>query len=135
MIPTSAEPIINHLGPVDSVYPQDYPIAYAHFLLSCWFELEPSTLFLYYNRQTNNRYCQFCFEKLNQDIHNNCEFSTSWHSICKVECLYMNCYGCQELLITPRQRAVDCKECIEQYLKDKFKISQGKDFLVENIPA
>ena len=30
MIPTSAEPIINHLGPVDGVCPQDYPIAYAH---------------------------------------------------------------------------------------------------------
>ena len=47
----------------------------------------------------------------------------------------MNCYGCQELLTTPRQRAVDCKECIKQCLKDKFKISQGNEVLVENIPA
>ena len=113
MIPTSAEPIINHFGPVDGVCPQDYPIAYAHLLLSCCFELEPSTLFLYYNHQTTKLYCQFCFEKLNQDIQNNCEFFTSWHSICELECIYMNCYGCQELLITSRQRAVDCKECIE----------------------
>ena len=43
--------------------------------------------------------------------------------------------GFQELLITPRKRAADCKECIEQYLNDKFKISQGNEVLVENIPA
>ena len=47
----------------------------------------------------------------------------------------MNCYGCQELLITPRKRAADCRECIEQYLNNKFKISQGNEVLVENIPA
>ena len=47
----------------------------------------------------------------------------------------MNFYGCQELLITPRQRAADCKECIEQYLNDKFKISQEKEVLVKYIPA
>ena len=97
MIPTSAEPIINHLRPVDGVCPQDYPIAYAHLLHSCCFELEPSNSFLYYNRQTTKRYCQFCFEKLDQDIQDDCEFFTSWHSICKLECIYMNCYGCQEL--------------------------------------
>ena len=68
MILTLAEPIINHLGPVDGVFSQDYPIAYAHLLLSCCFELEPSTLFLYYNRETTKIYCQFCFEKLDQDI-------------------------------------------------------------------
>ena len=45
VIPTSAEPIINHLGSVHGVCPQDYPIAYAHLLLSCCFELEPSTFF------------------------------------------------------------------------------------------
>ena len=42
----------------------------------------------------------------------------------------MNCYGCQELLITPRQRAVDCEECIEQYLNNKFQISQGNFLFV-----
>ena len=76
MITTSAEPIINHVGPVDGACPQDYPIAYPYLLLSCCFELEPSTLFLYYNRQSIKRYCQFCFEKLDQDIQNNCEFFT-----------------------------------------------------------
>ena len=87
MIPTSTEPIINHLGAVDGVCPEDYPIAYAHLLLSCCFE--PSTLFPYYNCQTTKRYCQFCFEKLDRDIQNNCAFFTSWHSICKLECIYM----------------------------------------------
>ena len=135
MIPTPSEPIVNHLGPVDGVCPQGYPIAYAHLLQSYCFELEPSTLFLYYNHQTTKRYCQFCSEKLDQDNQNNCEFFTSWHSICKLECIYMNCYGCQELLITPRKRAADCRECIEQYLNNKFKISQGNEVLVENIPA
>ena len=72
MIPTTAEPIINDLGPVDDVCPQEYPIAYAHLLLSYCFELEPSILFLYYNRQTTKRYCQVRFEKLDQDIQNNC---------------------------------------------------------------
>ena len=47
----------------------------------------------------------------------------------------MNCYGCQELLIISRNRAADIKECIEEYLNDKFKISQGNEVLVENIPA
>ena len=47
----------------------------------------------------------------------------------------MNCYSCQELLITPRQRAADCKECIEQYLNDKFEISQENEVLVENNPC
>ena len=47
----------------------------------------------------------------------------------------MNCCGCQELLITPRQRAANCKECIEQYLNDKFEISQGNEVLVEKIAA
>ena len=124
MITTSAEPIITHLVPVD-----------AHLLHSYCFELEPSTLFLYYNRQTTKKYCQFCFKKLDWEIQNNYEFFTSWHSICKLECIYMNCYGCQELLITPRQRVANCKECIEQYSNDKFKISQGNEVLVENIPA
>ena len=86
MIPNSVKPIINHLGPVDSVCPQDYPIAYAHLLLSSCFELEPSTLFLYYNRQTTKKYCQFCFEELDLDIQNNCGFlrrgipSVNWNA-------------------------------------------------------
>ena len=66
MIPTPTEPIVNHLGPVDGVCLQYYPVAYAHLSLSCCFKLEPSTLFLYYNRQTTKRYCQFCFEKLDR---------------------------------------------------------------------
>ena len=125
MIPTSAEPIVKHLGPVDGVCPNEYPISYAHLLLSYCFELESSTLFLYYNCQSTKRYCEFCFEKLDQDIQNNCEFFTSWNSICKLECIYMNSYGCQELLITSRKNATDCKECIEQYLNVKFEIGQG----------
>ena len=46
MIPTPTEPIVNHLGPVDGVCPQEYPIAYAHLLQIYCFELEPST-FIY----------------------------------------------------------------------------------------
>ena len=134
MIPTPTEPIVKHLGPVDGVCLQEYPVAYAHLLQSYCFELEPSTLFLYYNNQTIKRYCQFCFEKLDQETQNNCEFFTSWHSICKLECIYINCYGCQEVLINPRPRAANCNECIETYLNNKFKISQGNEVLVENIP-
>ena len=135
MIATLTEPIVNRLGPVDGVCPQEYPTAYAHLLQSYCFELEPSTLFLYYNDQTTKRYCQFCFEKLDQETQNNCEFFTSWHYICKLECIYINCYGCQELLINPRQRAANSNECIETYVNNKFKISQGNEVLVENIPA
>ena len=71
MIPTPTEPIVNHLGPVDVVCPQEYPIAYAHLLQSYCFELEPSTLSLYYNHQTTKRYCQFRFEKIEQETQNN----------------------------------------------------------------
>ena len=94
MIPIPTEPIVNFLGPVDGVYPQEYPIAYAHLLQSYCFVLEPSTLFLYYNHQTTKRYCQFCFDKLDQETQNNCDFFTSWHSICKLECIHINFYGC-----------------------------------------
>ena len=52
MIPTPAEPIVIHLGPVDGVCPQEYPITYARLLNSYYFDLEPSTLFLYYNHET-----------------------------------------------------------------------------------
>ena len=135
MILTPTEPIFNHLGSVDGVCPQEYPIAYAHLLQSYCFELEPLTLFLYYNHQTTKRCGQFCFEKLEQKTQNNCEFFTSLHSICKLEYIYINCYGCQELLIIPRQRAANCNECIESYLNNQFKISQGNEVLVENIPA
>ena len=131
MIPTPTEPIVNHLGPVDDVCPQEYSIAYAHLLESYCFELKPSTLFLYYNHPTTKRYCQFCFEKLDQETQNNCGFFTSWHSICKLECIYINCYGCQEILISPRKRAANCNEYIETYLNNKFKISQGNEVLVE----
>ena len=131
MILTPTEPIVNHLGAVDGVCPQEYPIAYAQLLQSYCFELEPSTLFSYYNHQTTERYCQFCFEKLDQETQNNCEFFTSWHSICKLECIYINCYGCQELLINPRQRAANCKKCIKTYLNNKLKICQGNEILVE----
>ena len=43
----------------------------------------------------------------------------------------MNCYGCQELLINPAQRAANCNECMETYLNNKFKISQGNEVLVD----
>ena len=125
MIPTPTEPIVKHLRPVDGVCPQAYPIAYAHLLQSYCSE------FLNYNHQTTKRYCQFCFEKLDQETQNNCEFFTSWHSICKLECIYINCYRCQELLINPRQRAANCNECIETFLNNKFTISQGNEVLVE----
>ena len=131
MIPTPTEPIVNHLGPVGGVCPQEYPIAYANLLQIYCFELEPSALFLYYNHQTTKRYCQFCFEKLDQETQNICDFFTSWHSICKLECIYINCYGCQELLINPRQKAANCNECNGTYLNNQFKISQGNEVLVE----
>ena len=52
MIPPPAEPTVIHLGPVDGVCSQKYPINYAHLLNSSCFDLEPSSLFLYYNHET-----------------------------------------------------------------------------------
>ena len=63
-MPTPAEPIVIHLGAVVDVCPQEYPIAYGHLLNSYRFNLESSTLFLCYKRETTKRYCQFFFEKL-----------------------------------------------------------------------
>ena len=83
MIPTLAEPIVIHLGPVGSVCAQEYPITYAHLLNSYCFYLEPLALFLYYNHETQKRYCQFSFEKLDQETQK-CEIFTSWHPICKL---------------------------------------------------
>ena len=57
IIPTSAEPIVIHLGPVDGVCVQEYPIAYIHLLNRYCLDLESSTLFLYENRETTKRYC------------------------------------------------------------------------------
>ena len=45
MIATPAEPIFIHIGPVDGVCPQEYPIVYAYLLNSYCFNLESSTLF------------------------------------------------------------------------------------------
>ena len=90
MTPTLAEPIVIHLGPVDSICPQEYPKTYAHLINIYCFDLKPSKLFLYYNYETQKRrYCQFCFEKLDQEIQNKCEFFTSWHSAFKLECIYI----------------------------------------------
>ena len=47
----------------------------------------------------------------------------------------MNSYGCQEILVTLRQRASNCKGCIELNLNNKLEINQGNEVLVENIPA
>ena len=33
------------------------------------------------------------------------------------------------------KKAADSRECIEKYLNNKFKISEGNEVLVENIPA
>ena len=74
MIRTPAEPIVFHLGPVDAVCPQKYLITYAHLLNSYYFDLEPSTLFLYSNHEAEKIYSQFCFEKLGYEIQNKCEF-------------------------------------------------------------
>ena len=63
MIPTAAEPIVLHSGPVDGVCPQDYPITYGHLINSFCFGLEASTLFIYYNQETK-KFCKFFFEKL-----------------------------------------------------------------------
>ena len=68
MIPTPAESIVIHLRPVDGVCPQEYPINYTHLLNSYCFDLEPSTLFLYCNHETQKRYSKFCFEKVDQEI-------------------------------------------------------------------
>ena len=35
MIPTPAEPIVIHLGPVDGLCSQEYPITHAH-VLNCY---------------------------------------------------------------------------------------------------
>ena len=133
MIPTAAEPIVFHSGPVDGVCPQDYPITYGHLINSFCFDLEESTLFIYYSQQTTKKFCQFCFEKLPIPEQNEYEFCTSWHSVCKIQCVNMNCNGCREALITPRCRAIDCKGCTEQFLKNKMQLQLGNEVIVENV--
>ena len=60
MIPTAAEPIVFHSGPVDGVCPQDYLITYGHLINSFCFDLEASTLFIYYNTQeATKKLCHF----------------------------------------------------------------------------
>ena len=64
MIPTAAEPIMFHSGPADGECPQDYPITYGHLINSFCFDLQASTLFIYYSQETTKKFSQFCFEKL-----------------------------------------------------------------------
>ena len=52
MIPTAAEPIMFHSGPVDGVCPQDYPNAYGHSINSFCFDLEAE------NSKNNEEYYQ-----------------------------------------------------------------------------
>ena len=190
MIPTAAEPIVFHSGPVDGVRPQGYPITYGHLINSICFDLEASTLFIYYSQETTKKFCQFCFEKLPIIEQNKYEFRTSWqcsqnvdvngphhrcfelivsssvnqpmelergrshelvgsmvgtvyvhvlrtlrswYSVCKIQCVNMNCNGCREALITPRCRATDCKGCTEQFLKNKMQLQLGNEVIVENV--
>ena len=55
MIPTAAEPNVFYSGPVDGVCPQDYPITYEHLINSFCFDLEASTLFIYYSQETTKK--------------------------------------------------------------------------------
>ena len=122
MIPTAEAQIVFHSGPVDGVCPQDYTITYGHLINSFCFDLEASTLLIYYSQETAKKCCQFCFEKLPIIEQNKYEFCTSWNSVCKIQCVKMNCNVCREALITPRCRATDCKRCIEHFLKNKMQL-------------
>ena len=132
MIPTVTEPIILNSGPMDGLCPQDYPNTYGHLINSFCFDLEASTLFIYYSQETTKRFCQFCFEKLPIGEQNKYEFCTSWHSICKIQCVNMNCYSCREKLITPRCRAADFKGCTDQFLRKKMQLHFGNEVIVKN---
>ena len=63
MIPTAAEPIILYSGTVDGVCPQDYPITYGHLINSFCFDLEASTLFIYYSQQKTTKILPIFFSK------------------------------------------------------------------------
>ena len=133
MIPTAAEPIVFHSGSVDGVCLQDYPIAYGHLINSFCCDLEAATLFIYYSQETTKKFCQFCFEKLLIVEKNRYKFCTSWHSVCKIQCVNMNSCGHREVPITPRCRATDCKGCTEQFLKDRMQLQLGNEVIVENV--
>ena len=60
-------------------------------------------------------------------------FCTSWHSVCKIKCVNMNCYGCKEALITPRCRTTDCKGCSEQFIKNRMQLQLGNEVIVKNV--
>ena len=130
MVPTAAEPIVFHSGPVNGVYPQDYPTTYGHLINSFCFDLEASTLFIYYSQETTKK-CQFCFEKLPIIEQNKYEFCTSWHSVCKIQYVNINCNSCWEALITPRFRATDCKGCTEQFLKNRMQLHLGNEVMLK----
>ena len=115
MIPTAAEPICSTQS-VEGVCPQYYPITNGHLINSFSFDLEVSTLFIYYSQETTKNFCQFCFGKLPIVEQNKYEFCTSWDLICRIQCINMNCYGCRETLIMSRCRAMDCKGCTEDFL-------------------
>ena len=55
MIQTTAESIVFHSGSVDGVCTQDYPITYGHLISSFCFDLEVSTLFIYYSQETTKK--------------------------------------------------------------------------------
>ena len=107
MILPAAEPIIFHSGSLDGVCLHDYPTTYRHLINSFFSDLEASTLFIYYSEETTNNFCQFCFEKLPIVKQNKYEFCTSWHSICKIQCVNMNCYN-------------GLKGCTEKFIKNKM---------------
>ena len=133
MIPTTAKPIAYHSESVEGVCPQDYKINFGHLINSFCFDREASTLFIYYSQETTMKFCQFCFEKLSIVEQNRYESCTSRHSVCKIQCHNMNCYGCREVLITPRCRATDCKGCTEQFLKNRMQLQLENEVIVENV--
>ena len=122
MIPTMAEPIAFHSGPVDEVCPQDYLIMYEHSINSFCFDLEATTFFIYHSQKTKKIW-QFFYVKLPIVKQRKYGFCTSWHSICKIQRVNINCYVCREALTTPRCRATDFKGCTEQFLKNKMHLS------------
>ena len=133
MILTAVEPVMFHSGPVDGVCQQDYQITYGHLINSLCLDFEQSISSIYYTIESTKKLCQFCFVKLPLVEQNKYEFCTAWYSICKIQCVNMNYYGCRETLITSSFREMDYRGCTEQFLKCNMQLQLENEVIVENV--
>ena len=120
MIPTRKKQEYKSRKYVDRVRSQDFPLTYNYLLITSYLAMHPSVLFICCNKTTQKRFCLFCYLTIQNVTNWNYECKLDWHSVAHVPHIYVKCYGCREDLISPRCKASDCLEYIEQFLKSKI---------------